>query len=85
MPNDTRNENTGRYIAKYADENIIEAIEELGGSAGTQEVAEMVECPYNTAYTKLRKLEESGQVRSRKVANARLWQVENPNYSEIVE
>ncbi len=41
--------------------------------ASTQDVADWVGCAYETAYKKLRSLEEERQIESRKVANARLW------------
>lgn len=75
VPNDERDEETGKFREKYPDEAFIKAIERKGGAAGTQEVADAVGCPYNTAYSKLRTLEKSGRVSSRKVANARLWRV----------
>jgi GTP-sensing pleiotropic transcriptional regulator CodY len=75
MPNDERDEESGKFSEKYPDEAFIEAIEEKGGAAGSQDVADAVGCPYNTAYSKLRTLENAGRISSRKVANARLWQV----------
>lgn len=75
MPNDERDEETGEFREKYPEEAFIEAIKGKGGAAGTQEVADAVDCPYDTAYSKLRILEETGYVSSRKVANARLWRV----------
>lgn len=77
MPNDERDETTGEFREKYRRETFLEAIEKRGGAAGTQEVADEVGCPYNTAYSKLRALESEGRITSRKVANARLWKVSN--------
>lgn len=70
---DRERNDKGRFAEEYPDSSILDAIETLGGAAGTQEVADEVGCPYRTAYHKLSKLEERGQVSSRKVANARLW------------
>lgn len=69
----TRDEHSGKYAEAYPEEAFIDAIREAGGMAGTQEVANAVGCVYDTAYKKLRKLEENEKVSSRKVANARLW------------
>ncbi len=70
-----RDETTGRYSESFPSEAFIDAIDALGGAAGTQEVADQVGCQYRTAYGKLRDLESAGRVSSRKVANARLWSV----------
>lgn len=70
-----RDDETGRYTANNTTEDFIHAIEELGGAAGTQEIADEVGCEYTTAYSKLRKMEDDGSIDSRKVANARLWSV----------
>lgn len=70
-----RNDDTGRYTDEYPPSAFTEAIAALGGSAGTQEVADEVGCIYDTAYKKLRSLEDSGKINSRKVANARLWEL----------
>lgn len=68
-----RDEHSGQYAEAYPEAAFIDAIREAGGMAGTQEVANAVGCVYDTAYKKLRKLEENEKVSSRKVANARLW------------
>lgn len=68
-----RDDETGRYTDEYPSELFLDALRELGGNGGTQEVADEVGCIYDTAYKKLRALEDSGDVTSRKVGNARLW------------
>ena len=70
-----RDDETGRYTAEYPSELFVTAIRDLGGNGGTQEIADEVGCLYDTAYKKLRALEDSGEVTSRKVGNARLWMV----------
>lgn len=70
-----RDQDTGRYTAEYSTAEFLEAIDSLGGAGGTQEIANEVGCIYDTAYKKLRQLEDSGKIESRKVANARLWSV----------
>ena len=75
MPERNRDSDTGQYTNKYTSAEFIRAIRDLGGAAGTQEIADVVGCNYNTAYSKLRQLEDGGEVESRKVANARLWSI----------
>lgn len=74
MPGAERND-SGKYTDKYPPESFTDALRELGGAAGTQDIADAVGCKYDTAYKKLRTLEDEGRVTSQKVANARLWQV----------
>ena len=75
MPERNRDSDTGRYTSKYTADEFKGTIRDLGGAGGTQEIADALNCNYNTAYSKLRQLEDSGEVESRKVANARLWSV----------
>lgn len=74
MPKD-RDEESGKYTERYTTEDFLSALESLGGSAGTQEVAEEVGCAYRTAHAKLTNMEEDGQLNSRKVGNAKLWEL----------
>lgn len=64
----------GRIVEEYPLEDVYEALATLG-SAGTQEVADKLGSSYETAYHKLRALEDNGRVTSRKVGNARLWSI----------
>lgn len=72
MPRE-RDEESGRYTESYPPEAVVAAIREGGGMASTTDVSEALGSSYETAYQKLRALEDSGDVESRKVANARLW------------
>jgi len=76
MPGANRDDDTGKYTETYPPEDLINAIRDAGGAAGTQDVAEQVGCSYETAYKKLRALEDAGEVTHRKVGNARLWEVD---------
>lgn len=76
MPKD-RDEESGKYTETYPPEIFIKALESLSGAASTQEVADEVSCAYRTAFAKLSDLEDEGEVTSRKVGNARLWQLES--------
>ena len=75
MPGAERDEETGRFTTAYPDDRAVEAITDAGGAASTQEVADAIGSQRETAYKKLVRLEEAGQVNSRKVGNARLWSV----------
>jgi hypothetical protein len=74
MPKD-RDKETGKYTETYPIDEYLSALESLGGSGGTQEVADEVGCAYRTAYAKLTQLEKDGDISSRKVGNARLWKL----------
>lgn len=66
-----RNEK-GQVVESYPPEDVLTTLGRIGPAA-TQEVAKELGSSYETAYKKLRALEDAEQVTSRKVANARLW------------
>lgn len=68
-----RDDESGRYTETYPLEEFVDALGDLGGAAGTQEVADAVGCKYRTANAKLHELEEEGRITARKVGNAYLW------------
>lgn len=68
-----RDDDSGRYSETYPLPDFVEALDELGGSAGTQDVADVVGCKYRTANAKLHELKDRGEVTARKVGNAYLW------------
>lgn len=65
---------SGRYREEYPHEEFVAAVRDADGGAGTQDVADAVGCSYETAYKKLRALEDAGDLNHRKVGNARLWE-----------
>lgn len=71
-----RDDETGEYTEAYPLNEFISALESLDGTGGTQEVAEEIGCAYRTAHAKLTKLEEKNKITSRKVGNAKLWQLD---------
>lgn len=73
MPKDR--DETGKYTETYPSNDFISALESLNGAAGTQEIANEIGCAYRTAHAKLTGLEEKGKITSRKVGNAKLWQL----------
>ena len=62
----------GQVVESYPTENVLDVLAEIG-PAGTREVSDELGSSYETAYKKLRALEDDGRITSRKVANARLW------------
>jgi CRP-like cAMP-binding protein len=78
----TRDDESGKYTESYPPEAVIEAIGEAGGMASTSDVADALGSSYETAYKKLRALEDSDEIQSRKVANARLWMSTGEETSE---
>ena len=73
MPGADRDGESGQYTEKYPTDEFLDAIDAVDGFAGTQDVADHVGCSYETAYKKLRSLQDAGSVESDKVANARVW------------
>jgi len=71
-----RDTESGQYTETYPLSEFVDALEELGGSAGTQEVADAVGCKYRTANAKLHELKGEGEITSQKVGNAYLWKLE---------
>lgn len=63
-----------RFESTIDDEEYLTALSTLGPSS-TSEVAEEVGAPYRTAHHRLKRLEESGEVTSKKVGTAFLWQI----------
>ena len=70
-----RDDETGQYTDEYTVEDFESAINAEGGMAGTGEIAERVGCAHDTAYKRLKKLENDGIVSSEKVGNTLLWRL----------
>ena len=68
----TRDGESGKFTESYPPEAVIQAIHDAGDMASTSDVADALGSSYETAYKKLRALEDSDEIQSRKVANARL-------------
>lgn len=73
VPGKDRDEESGKYTARYTDSDFVNAIEALDGMAGTSEIAENVGCTRRTAYTRLKSLEDEEKVESRQVGNSLVW------------
>lgn len=74
-----RNEDTGRYVGEFLQDDFLDAIHEHDRPVGTGEIADAVGCAHDTAYKRLKHLEEVGLVSSQKVGNTLVWTiVEDP-------
>lgn len=73
MTDGDRDEGSGRFTDSYAPEAFLEALRELGGAAGTRDVAEEVGCNRETARRRLTDLERHGKVTRSTVGDAYLW------------
>ena len=72
MPRE-RDSETGKWSKTYTVENVIGALEDLGGSASTAEVTDALGCSRRLALMRLRELESDERVSARKVGNSFLW------------
>jgi len=75
VPGKDREEESGKYTTSYSDSDFVDAIRQLGGLAGTSEIADAVGCTRRTAYTRLQSLENEDRVSSRKVGNSLVWMI----------
>ena len=65
-------DNSGRFKPEVSDDEILEAVREHE-PAGTSEVGEAVGLARQNADYRLRRLEEEGEVRSKKVGHSLIW------------
>ena len=70
-PYDTR-DTTGRFATKYDEQDILDAVRE-NEPAATSEVADAVGFARQNADYRLRRLEDEGEVRSKKVGASLVW------------
>lgn len=70
-PYDTR-DTTGRFAPKYDEQDILAAVREYEPAA-TSEVADSVGFARQNADYRLRRLEDEGKVRSKKVGASLVW------------
>ena len=68
---DTRDD-SGRYSARYTDEDFLVAVREHAPAA-TTEVAEHVGCVRQNADRRLRALRDQGAVESKKIGASLVW------------
>lgn len=58
---------------QYEDAAFIDAVETIDSVAGTNDVAEIVGCSYETAYKRLCALEDDGRLESDKLGKTLMW------------
>lgn len=68
-----RDGETGQYTHSWSDDDFLEALRELGGFAGTTDVAENVGCVRDSAYRRLNNLAENGEVERREIGGSLTW------------
>lgn len=71
---DTR-DTAGRFATKYDEQDILDAVR-TNEPAATSEVADAVGFARQNADYRLRRLEEEGKVRSKKVGPALVWMLD---------
>ncbi|WP_311174160.1 transcriptional regulator [Halobellus ordinarius] len=74
MADRDRDEKSGKFTEEYPPQDFLEALSEKGPS-GTSDISNYVGCDRRTAYLKLKALEEDGKIRSQKVGNSLLWEL----------
>lgn len=70
-----RNDTSGKYTTNYRDADFLDAIEEYDGMAGTTDVADAVGCTQRTAYSRLKELDEKGEVSGTEIGKSLVWTV----------
>ena len=75
MDDRDRDEKSGKFTEEYPRQDFLEALAELGPS-GTTDISDYVGCDRRTAYLKLKSIEEDGEIRSKKVGNSLLWELD---------
>ena len=68
-----RNPNTGNFNESFTPEDVLAALQHLGGQRQTKEVAAEAGCSRPTAHRKLETLAERGQVEKQKFGNVAVW------------
>ncbi len=76
MTGSDRDDKSGRYTTSYSDQDFIDAIQTLGGLAGTSEIAEEVGCTRKTAYSRLKSIQNKDQIMGRKVGQSLIWTIQ---------
>ena len=76
MADRDRDEESGRFTGEYSVDEFLDAIRELGGTAGTTKIAEEVGCDRRTAYVRLKELQNDGVVKGQKIGNSLAWSVQ---------
>lgn len=75
VPSRKRDEDSGRFQEEYPPEDVIEAIQKYDGYAGTADVADEIGTTTESAYVKLRAMEDQGDLESQLIGQSRIWEV----------
>lgn len=71
--NDERDEQSGKFKQKYDPDQLIEAIQDQGGSATAREVADRLDAPRRSIHTRLAELHDDDRLGKRQVGPSVLW------------
>jgi hypothetical protein len=82
VPGRNRDEDSGRFQEEYPPEEVIAAIQNQDGYAGTASVADEIGTTTESAYVKLRAMEDEGYVESQLVGQSRIWEVAEEDIQE---
>lgn len=72
MPDEPRDEDTGRYTEQFSDADILDLVSQQE-PIGTGDVAEAFDCSIQAAYKRLRALEMSDELTSQMIGGNRVW------------
>jgi len=82
MP-DRRRDESGKFTESeaYSDDDFLAALDELGGSAGTRQIADEVGCHRDTARRRLHNLSDASDIEKHKTGKSKqsavLWMLPN--------
>ncbi|WP_435078554.1 transcriptional regulator [Halococcus sp. AFM35] len=82
VPGRNRDEDSGRFQEEYPPEEVIAAIQNQDGYAGTASIADEIGATTESAYVKLRAMEDEGYVESQLVGQSRIWEVTEEDTQE---
>lgn len=76
--NDTERDDRGRFTPQVSDDELLKAVRE-NEPAGTAEVGDAVGLARQNADYRLRRLQEDGSVRNKKVGRSLVWMLADPD------
>jgi hypothetical protein len=82
VPGRNRDEDSGRFQEEYPPEEVIAAIQKQDGYAGTASIADEIGTTTESAYVKLRAMEDEVYVESQLVGQSRIWEVAEEDAQE---
>jgi hypothetical protein len=79
VDDEQRDPDSGKYTKRFSDAEVVDVVSDLE-PAGTVNIAEELGCTQQSAYDRLRALEEAGDVTSEMIGGNRVWML--PSKSE---